>query len=487
MKFADLLASLERQLAGVEAQRAGLVTEQTALLDSVDERSSLSDVDQARFDEISAQKTKLGVDIAALREKVDTTKREMADDEQAQRDAGDITRRLDSSPARVTSEARTYTVETARDGVSFFADFYRSQFKGDFNARERLERHAREVVVEQERAIGSGNVGGLLVPAYLPEQLVLPTRKGRVYAEQVTNLALPESGQTLSIPRWTSGTTVTSQDGENTQVSNTNVVADTDLVVNVRTIAGEQDVSRQTLERVGADVDLIIYADLVEAYHAQLGWQVINGTGLNAQHLGVRNTAGIPSSTAFGAALSAALFYRKIAGAIASVASGERAANEAPLEANLITMHPRRWAWLTSLVDNDGRPLVNTAWNGPTNVHGLNLNPGKQSLTEGEGTRVVGQIHGLPVVTDAQIPTNVGTLNEDIVLVSDTSKSLLWEDGDGAPRELQFDQTNSNLLQIKLQVYGYSAFTAGRRPNATAIVGGKDATAGNGLIAPVLF
>lgn len=492
MNFAQLILAAERSLAAHDATRAGYVTEQTALLAGLpDERASLGPVDQARFNELSALKATVGVDITAGTERVAALKKERDDDLRLTASAAE---RTVGAPAPTRSiettnrEERTYTADTAQGGTSFFVDSYRAQFKNDYAARERLERHSREAVLEHEsRAVSSDGVGGLLIPQYLTSLLVLPTRKGRVTANQATGLALPTDGMTLSIPRWTSGTTVTSQDGENTVVSNTDLVDDTDLLVYVRTIAGEQDISRQTLERGTPGVDAIVYADLVEAYQAQIGNQVINGSGANGTHLGIRNTAGIPNSSAFGAAVSAALFYRKIAGAIASVSGGERAANEAPLEANLITMHPRRWGWLTSLTDNDGRPLVNTTYNGPANVLGMNLNPGVQSLDAANGDRVVGQIHGLPVVTDSQLPTNVGTNSEDIVLVSDKSKMLLWEEGDGTPREIQYDQVGASKLQIKLQVYGYSAFTAGRRTGATAIIGGMDTAAGSGLIAPALF
>jgi HK97 family phage major capsid protein len=489
MKFADLIAAAERELAAAEAKRAGLVTEQNTLLDGKDERSSLSETENARFKELSAQKAGVDTEITTARAKLDELKAEERADAEATQRANE-SKPGAGAPAVVVNEARTYTLETARRGVSFFTDAYRSQFKNDFAASERLQRHAAEVTVEREsRAVGTGNVGGLVIPQYLTELLVMPTRKGRVTANQATNLELPAEGQVLQIPRWQSSVTATSQNGENTTVSNTDIVGDTDLLINVRTIAGEQDVSRQLVERGAPGVDQLIYADLVEAYHAQLGNQVVNADGTAGTHLGILATAGIPHATAFAAALTAALFYKKVAGAIATVASGQRAANEPPLEANVILMHPRRWGWLTSLTDNDGRPLVNTKYNGPTNVQGLNLNPGRQSLadTEGSGDTVVGQIHGVPVLTDANIPTNVGTNNEDVVLVGDKSKLLLWEDGDGAPRELQFDQTNASKLQIKLQVYGYSAFTAARRPGAVAIIGGADTSAGNGLITPSLF
>lgn len=497
VNFAQLIAAAERELAAAEATRAGHLTEQTALMATLpDESASLSKSQAARFAELSTAKAAATLEIDAKRAQIASLKKEMADDERMtkqaeQRTPGATAPQRGPGPAVVGAEARTYTVETSRRGVSFFSDTYRAQFKADFQARERLERHGREVVIEHEtRAIGTDGIGGLIIPQYLTDMLVMPNRNGRVFADQATNLALPVEGNVLQIPRWTSGVTVTSQDGENTNVSNTDIVDDTDLLINVRTIAGEQDLSRQVLERGTAGVDQLVYADLVEAYMAQIGNQVINGSGANNTHLGVRNTAGIPSSTAFAAALTAAnyaIFSKKIAGAIASVASGQRAANEPPLQANLITMHPRRWGWITSLTAADGRPLVNTVYNGPQNVFGLNLNPGAQSLGEGSGGIVVGQINGLPVVTDANIPTNVGTLSEDIVIVSDKSKMLLWEEGDGTPREIQYDQAAASKLQVKLQVYGYSAFTAGRRLTATAIVGGKDTVAGNGLIEPALF
>jgi hypothetical protein len=93
-------------------------------------------------------------------------------------------------------------------------------------------------------------------------------------------------------------------------------------------------------------------------------------------------------------------------------------------------------------------------------------------------------MQGLPVVTDANIPTNVGTNLEDVILVVDADAILLWEDGDGMPRQLRFEQTLGQNLTIKLVAYGYTAFTAGRYPQGVARVGGADATAGQGLVAP---
>ncbi|MFZ8528442.1 hypothetical protein ACO1NJ_14055, partial [Staphylococcus aureus] len=81
------------------------------------------------------------------------------------------------------------------------------------------------------------------------------------------------------------------------------------------------------------------------------------------------------------------------------------------------------------------------------------------------------------------LPTSVGTGPEDQVIVARLEDLLLWEENGGVPRELRFEQTLGNQLTVKLVAYGYAAFTAGRYPLATALIGGN-AGAGNGLIAP---
>lgn len=93
--------------------------------------------------------------------------------------------------------------------------------------------------------------------------------------------------------------------------------------------------------------------------------------------------------------------------------------------------------------------------------------------------QVVGTLHGLPVITDANIPTNLGAgTNEDIVIVAKLDDLLLWEQDGGMPRELRFEETNGGNLTVKVVVYGYSAFTAGRYPKSVATIGGT------GLVTP---
>jgi hypothetical protein len=280
----------------------------------------------------------------------------------------------------------------------------------------------------------------------------------------------------LVIQRGTTGASAAVQTAENTAVSNTDEVW-ADLTIPVRTISGQQDVSRQSLER-GYAIDELIYMDLAKAYSAALDTQIINGTGASGQVLGILNTAGIGAATAFGAAPTATNFSLKVAGANASVYSGGMG-----LGPELLVMHPRRWGWLSGLVDTTGRPIVTANTLGNFNALATGSVGGEEFSNN--ATPFVG-VHssGLPVLLDLNIPTNVGTNNEDVILSVDADELHLWEDGDGLPRQLSFEQTTGGSLTTKLVVYSYVAFTAGRYPGAVAKIGGLDSTATFGLVAP---
>ena len=422
---------------------------------------------------------------AALREALDEETRDAAAAAlRAQMGAGASRQ---TGGAVVTAEQRTYTRERDRRGeVSFFVDAFRAQNLGDVHAFERLQRHAAEVRVEGEgqetRAVGTGAFGGLVIPQYLIGLAARVMRAGRPLANVVARLPLPEQGMQLTIPRGTTGAAVSSQATENSALQNTDEVW-TNLNVPVATVGGQQDVSRQSLERGTPGIDQIVYLDLAGAFHAELDRQVAQGSGASGQMLGVLNTASIYTATAFGAAVTAASLNTKVAGAVAGV--GGTGVGVTP---KVIVMHPRRWGYLTSLSDTAGRPLVVPNAGAGQNILAANIAPGAYSGGDDpEDFRVaipVGSMQGLPVFTDANLPTNLGTNLEDPVLILDNDHLLLWEDGDGMPRQLRFEQTLGQNLTVKLVVYGYAAFTAGRYPQAVGRVGGADTGAGNGLIAP---
>ena len=393
--------------------------------------------------------------------------------------------------AKVKREERTYTKQKNVAGLtSFFTDAYNSSVNGDYEARARLDRHGAEVRSEGEgvesRATNTASFAGLVIPQYLVQLAALALRNGRPIANVCNAQTLPDQGMSLIIPRGTTAATEASQATENTAVSSTDEVW-ANLTVPVVTIAGQQDVSRQSLERGMPGIDQLIYADLAGAYHAELDRQVINGTGASNQMLGILQTSGINAATAFGAVPTATNFSLKVAGQVAAVSSA--GAQVCP---QIIAMHPRRWGWENGLVDSSGRPIVIPTDQGPFNVLSLLKMLGNSASDPGAAlpqlstsmARIVGMMQGLDVLTDLNIPINVGTNVEDIVIVFDPNQAFLWEQGDKMPRLFRFEQTLGNQLTTKLVTYGYAAFTAGRYPTAFGKIGGLDTVATQGLVAP---
>lgn len=347
---------------------------------------------------------------------------------------------------------------------SFFRDAYRMQFNFDSAARERLEHHGREMldtigslaVDREQRDVGTGAFAGLTIPQYLVELYAPLARAGAPLLAGVRKLPLPASGMTVNISRITTGAAVAAQASENSGVQETDI-DDTLLTVNVRAYAGQQDVSRQALER-SEMVDAVVYQDLIADYFTKLDASVINDDGTSGTHLGIRNVSGIVAVTYTDASPTVPELYPKVADAIQQIASNRYA------PATTIVMHPRRWGWGTAALDSSNRPLFVPNAQGPFNALAVGDAP--------EYGAVVGSMQGLPVITDANILTTLGSgTNQDTILVLRMPDVLFWQEGDGAPRQFRFEQANAPQ-SIRLAVWGYSAFTAGRYPKACAAIDG---------------
>jgi HK97 family phage major capsid protein len=364
-----------------------------------------------------------------------------------------------TASAKIVSEPRTYTTNS---GNSFVRDAFNAQVKGDFSASERLARHMKEESIER-RDVDTGNFTGLVIPQYLVDLAAPLARAGRPTADFATNkMSLPPAGMTLNISRMTTGTSTAVQETQNTSVSETDA-DDTLLTVDVRTIAGQQDLSRQVIER-GTGVDSFVLADLIRSWQTTLDAQVLNGTGSNGQMKGIRLSGG--NAVTFTATTpTAALLYPKLADALQKVQS-----NVFTTPTHWI-MHPRRLAFLLASVDSSNRPLVVPAAGAPMNA-----------MSTGAGVAEYGnsgyQLLGLPIVTDANVGTTYGAAtNQDEIYLVDAREMHLWEQP-GAPFTLRFDATAPGSLTIKTVVYGYAAFTAERYAAAASII------SGTGLVAP---
>ena len=342
---------------------------------------------------------------------------------------------------------------------SFIADAWSSR-QGDYKAQERLNKHQDH----EARDVGTGAFTGLVVPQYLVDEYAPIARAGSAFYNAVPKKDLPAYGNKIEISRITTGSEAAEQASQNSAVQETNM-DDTLLTVNVDTIAGQQDVSRQALERGGQpgfSMENIIFQDLVAAYFGKLDQLMIDGSGSSGQPLGIRNVSGINTVTYTDATPTVGEAFPKLADAVQKV----NANRFAPAQA--IIMHPRRWGFFTAGVDGNSRPLVLPAGNNPDNAMGVG-----DAAAYGN---VVGNLLGLPVITDANVTTTDGGGNDqDQIYVVKADDHILFEDN---LFQLKFEETNAGSLTTKMVVYGYVAFASGRYPTGITKI------QGTGLITP---
>jgi HK97 family phage major capsid protein len=438
-------------------RRDAVKAEMDAVLEAVaaENRTDLTDEETAKVEALVEESRSLDTKIEKLKAQAEAD----AKVAEARKAVADVaTPKASVATTSITREERTYRPD---NGTSFVKDAFNAQVRGDFAAAERLARHMKEESVER-RDVDTGNFTGLVVPQYLVDLAAPLARAGRPTADFATNkMPLPASGMTLNISRMTTGTSTAVQETQNTSVSETDA-DDTLLTVDVRTIAGQQDLSRQVIER-GTGVDGFVIADLIRSWHTTLDNQIINGTGSNGQMKGIRASGG-NSVTFTSTAPTVALLYPKLADALQKVQS-----NVFTTPTHWI-MHPRRLAFLLAATDTAGRPVVVPTANGPFNAVGTGAGVA-QYANSGY------QLLGLPIITDANVGTTYGAAtNQDEIYLVDSREMHLWEQP-GAPFSLRFDATAPGSLTIKTVVYGYGAFTAERYPAAASIISGTGLTA----------
>ena len=430
------------------SQKADLID--ATLNRAAEENRDISDVETANVAALAKEIEKLDERIAQV---TDIETRKAAAAELARKVDGSKVEKRDASPARVTREERTYRPD---GDFSFVRDAFAAQVLGDFDARERIARHQQEERIEK-RDVSSANFAGLVVPQFLTDLAAPFARAGRPFMDVSRRHALPAQGLTLSISKVTTGSAVAVQT-EGSAVQETNI-DDTKLDVSVVTVAGQQNVSRQALER-GTGIDALVMADLVSAYHTQL-----DAPNVTTSATSLTNTI-TQVITYTDASPTVAELYPKILDGVQRIQTNYFGGP------NFILMHPRRLAYILAAVDTAGRPLAVPQANGPQNAIGV-----------GNGAVVYGNsgytIAGLPVITDANvITTNGAGANEDVIIIGNTQESHLWEAANGSPFMLRFEDVKSAELEVKMVVYGYSAYTANRYPNAFALIGGT------GLVTP---
>lgn len=443
-----------------------------ALTDAKAENRDLTDAEHTAFTEARDRVVAIDAEVDQLDARVKELEAAEAADQAANRRAQEYGGARPTQ-VRVTSEPDIYRPHGQH---SFIRDAYSVQLNAGANpdAFDRIQRHQRatahllearaaEAGVES-RDVGTSAFGdGLVVPQFLVDEYAANAREGRPVADIMRSVPLPDQGMTLTVPRGTTGTRVMQQTSQNSAVQETDY-DETDLSVPIVTLSGQQDVSRQAIMR-GAGVDGIVMADLIADYHREQDSQVISGTGASGTHFGLLATTGRTTITVN--STSAIAQWKQLAQAVAGVHENRKA------PASHILMSPRRWGYWSSATDSNGRPLVLPSAQVPQNAMGV---------MTGLGSGIVGTAHGLPVVVDANIPTTTSSTTastqEDVIVVVRANDHIIAE-STGGPMGLRFEETLAGSLTVKLVVFDFSAFTAGRYPTSVAVL------TGTGLTTPV--
>ena len=469
------------------------------------ETRSLNEAEQATFEELAAEVTALNDQIRLI----EVEEQRKAD---ALRNAGGTP----SSPVVIRHEEMTYG-KFSRN--SFLADLATIQVReaalGDRDAAEaRMTQHHKEMTIEARtnkdlaraldevlnRRASTGTesrdayeqrvnpnttfgTGGEFVPPLWAMNLTAQfLRPGRIFAGRIQNADLPPGIDVINVPKITLGALTA------IQAANAAAVASQDIATNyvsapVNTISGQQDVSLQLLEQSPLAIADVVFDDLTRDYNQRLDVQIVAGTGSNGQHLGLLNLPSGSSPTvsqASAVTVASATFwdgstqgtqYRSVVKGVNQIETLTFSA----LPPSAIWAHPRRVnSWAYAADSATGRPLFTPGKYGQFNQVGI-----YEGSPTPEG--VAGELFGLPVVKDANMPTTMnGTAvtggTADPIIVLNESMPMLWE---GALRIRALPEILSGTLQIRYQVYAYSAFLPSRFPQAVSILTGN-----TGLAAP---
>jgi HK97 family phage major capsid protein len=350
----------------------------------------------------------------------------------------------------------TYAPDNRR--VSFFRDQLAAR-NGDAEARERLLTNAREVqdmLALEERDMQNASTQGaeFLPPLYLGDLWVEPSMAGRPFADALPKLPLPPFGTSISIPHLSSGVAVAARADAGTVQETDGVTAS--ITHDVNEIAGQVDIGRIAVMRSDPGLDVIVSRTLVRRYNTYLDTQCLAGTGTAPQHRGIRAVSGANAVSYTDASPTAAECVPTLYNGIQAVAT-----NRIEEFADLVVMHPRRAAWLSSNLSSTF-PLFQLG-----------------SFMQAAGSQASGFVDnfaGLKVVLDANIGTTYGAgTNEDEIYVVASNDLILQE---GPLMSRVFEDVGSGSGLVRYQVFAHSAFLSKRYPKAISII------SGTGLVSP---
>ncbi len=427
----------------IGAKRDALLAERGAILNAaVGEKRGMLASEQRRYNQLCSE-------IAPLTERLD----EIADlerrtklDNAAHANSGIVQTGLQNG-YHVGGGA---TYHPGPESASFFKDLIHAR-SGDYRAAERLARNNAERGYES-RALGNTNATGgsggeFAPPGWIEAEYVKLARPGRVTADRFHKQDLPAGVSSVNVPKVATGTTVAPQTTQNTALAQTDITT-VALSSGIITTGGKQVVSRQLLDQSPVAFDKVILEDLAADHARQLGTEAITGTGVNGQLRGFLTPASTSVIAWTSASPTAQAFYGRLAQLQGQINGSRFKAPDA------VVMHPRRWAWFASYVDASGRPLVVPTAGG---FNSMAVRDDNQSVGH---VGQVGQVLGMDVFTDANIPTTLGAgANQDVVLMMVSDDIFLWE----SPLQCEaFESPYADSMGVLYRCFNYSALIPDR-------------------------
>ena len=470
----------------------------TLLETLVEKRTALADEAAAILDRAAAEARDLTVEeetrAAELHDEMASATKEIELRESIERSRFAAEKR--SASVSVKAEPLTYDKSYRH---SFWKDM--AAAKGVFgsiehDATERLQRHAQEMDVifakrsaarnaaaeSEARSFGETSVnpferragnttvgtGGTFVPPiYMIDDFIKFLRYGRPFANSLKNVPLPQGTDSINIPKLTTGTLTGAQTANNAALANRDI-ADTYVTAPVQTIGGYTDVSLQLLEQSPHQIiDSILMQDMSNDLGLQIDNAVLNGSGSSGQITGVLNTSGINTVTYTSASPTQSGLWTPLSQGLSQLVQNRKVGDGVTC-----FMHPRRYYWLASGLDNSNRPLIVPSSMGPWNPMASNADG---PVAEGY---VANLVLGVPVQLDGSLPTNVGTgTNQDTIVFSRGDDSVLFE---SEPRFDVFKEVLASTASVRYRAYEYLALAVRYASAITAVNG-------TGLVAPSGF
>lgn len=265
--------------------------------------------------------------------------------------------------------------------------------RGDTEAFSRLkEGHNEAAAVYGYKALGEGGstAGGFLVPPQYMQQGLAEYRIAAAKLRQHVTV-LQTNTNLVYIPRET-GVSSVAWVGENGTKPSTDQTFG-QISIPIFTVAGISKVSNQMLQDSDPAVDTIVRKDLGRIIGRAEDQAMISGSGVN-QPTGILYTSGTLAVAQGGSTLAdeiAALIYT-----VQATYFGDP---------TLLIAHPREVNTLRTAKDLNGRYIFEPAF-----YPGVNPSQGGAGSFLGANqadTGPVGTVWGLPVVADANVPTNL--------------------------------------------------------------------------------